>query len=166
MFLFLKHLQESNLANGSNKIYSQTYITQFFLSVTWNRYKTFFGTKVAKAWLLPCPLYLHTSLLACLHTCLLTFQCTRVHRRLTHPVITVNSNHSKLQTSHPLIFHQLYLVYFRFRMLYLPGLGGSLLSSVTPSYPLPPKIPKPTYKIWLFSSSLSTFQGVCVWGGD
>ena len=37
----------------------------------------------------------------------------------------------KLHTSHPLIFHQLYLVYFKFRILYLPG--GSPLSSVTPS---------------------------------
>ena len=63
---------------------------------------------------------------------------------------------------------EFYLVKFKFRILYPPGLGGSSLSSVTPSYPLPPKITKqtiyqlPTGQIWSISSCLSPFPGVGV----
>ena len=53
--------------------------------------------------------------------------------------ITVNSNWPKLHTSHPLNFHRLYMANFKFE-IYLPGLSGSLLSSATPSYPLPQKM--------------------------
>ena len=57
------------------------------------------------------------------------------------PVITVNSDRPKSNTSHPLNFHQLYLVNFKF-IMYWPVGGGSLLRNVTPSYPLPQKLPK------------------------
>ena len=54
-----------------------------------------------------------------------------------------DSNRPKSHTSHPLNFRRLYLVNFNF-LIYLPGEGGSLLFSVTPCYPLSPKITKLT----------------------
>ena len=110
--------------------------------------------------------YLHTSsftcLLACMLVCLLTFLQACLHRRPNCPIIKVNSNRPKSHISHPLNFHRLYFVNFKF-MIYLPCWGGSLLCSVTQIYPLPPKITKqtihqlPTDHIWLISSCISTF---------
>ena len=100
-----------------------------------------------------------------LPTCLLiTFQYTCLHTRSNCLVITVNSNRPKSHTSHPLNFHRLYLINFKF-MIYLPGQGGSFLCSATPCYPLPPKIIKQTIHqlpidhIWSISSCISTFPG-------
>ena len=77
--------------------------------------------------------YLHTSLLTCMLACLLTFLYTCLQRRPNSPLLTVNSNHPKSHNSHPLNFHRLYLVNFKF-MIYLPKQGGSLLCSAIPCY--------------------------------
>ena len=84
--------------------------------------------------------YLHTSLLTCMLACLLTFLYTCLQRRPNCPLLTVNSNRPKSHNSHPLNFHRLYLVNFKF-MIYLPGWDGSLLCSATPSYPCHQKLP-------------------------
>ena len=91
-------------------------------------------------WLLPL-----TCILACLiasfHACLLTyFPISLSHRRPNCPAITVNPNWPKSYTSHPLDFHRLYLVNFKF-MIYLPGWDGSILGSATQSYPCHQKSP-------------------------
>ena len=104
------------------------------------------------------PTYLHTNLLPCL----LTFLYAYLNRIPNCPVITVNFNHPKSNTSHPFNFPLLYLVNFIF-MTYLPGLGGSPLSSATPSYPFSPKNTKqtihqlPTDHISSISICISTF---------
>ena len=46
--------------------------------------------------------YLHTSLLTCMLACLLTFLYTCLQRPPNCPLLTVNSNHPKSHTSHPL----------------------------------------------------------------
>ena len=98
-----------------------------------------------------------------MHACLLTFLYICLHRRPNCPVITVNSNCPKSHTSCPLNFHQLYLVNFKFK-IYLPGFGGSPLSSAPPSYRLPPKINKQTILLTRpISSCISTFPGVGGW---
>ena len=45
---YSKHLNESNLTNGTSKKHLQTYIHPFFLSTTWNYNQTFFGHPFAK----------------------------------------------------------------------------------------------------------------------
>ena len=84
--------------------------------------------------------YLHTSLLTCMPACLLTFLYTCLQRRPNCPLLTVNSNRPKSHNRHPLNFHRLYLVNFKF-MIYLPGWDGSLLCSATPNYPCHQKLP-------------------------
>ena len=86
-------------------------------------------------WLLPL-----TCILSCLLACLLTFLYTCLQRRPNCPLLTVNSNRPKSHNRHPLNFHRLYLVNFKF-MIYLPGWDGSLLCSATPSYPCHQKLP-------------------------
>ena len=66
-------------------------------------------------WLLPLTCILNTSLLTCMLAC---FLYTCLQRRANWPLLTVNSNHPKSHTSHPLNFHWLYLVNFKF-MIYL-----------------------------------------------
>ena len=66
---------------------------------------------------------------------------TNYFELLYPPVIKFNSNRPKSHTSHPLDFHRLYLVNFKF-MIHLPGLGGSPLSRAISSYPHLPKFTK------------------------
>ena len=108
------------------------------------------------------------SLLACKTPCLPVYN-TSLHRRQNCSVMNyfqppqVTSSWPNTASSHPLIFHQLYLVNFKF-MTYLVGWFSSI--QCHPNYPLPPTITKQTIQqlpsdlIWSISSCISTFPGV------
>ena len=64
--------------------------------------------------------------------CLLTLLYTCLPMIPNCPVMTVNFNHPKLPTCHPLIFRRLYLDNFKFK-IYFAWLGVSPVSIATPS---------------------------------
>ena len=77
--------------------------------------------------LLPFPLTLQlVCFFPCMNACLLTFLYTCLYRKPNCPVTTVNSNRPKSHTSHPLKFHWLYLLNFKFMILEFQGPYGPL----------------------------------------